>query len=112
MIEPWFDGSLYGWIPGTVLGVVGGLTGGLIGTLASRGRARRFVLSLWGLMLGSSLVQLIVGLYALYCGQPYGIWYALLLPGVLGTVIFGLNLLVILKLYREAEERRLIARDL
>jgi hypothetical protein len=112
MTEPWFDGNLYGWIPGTVLGVVGGLLGALSGTLAPRGKARRIVLSFWWLMLSVSFVSLVVGLYALYYGQPYGVWYGILLPGLLGSGLFSLLLPVILKRYREAEQRKLISRDL
>lgn len=51
MTEPWFDGNIYGWIFGAVLGVVGGLLGAVGGTLATRGKAKRVVLSFWWLML-------------------------------------------------------------
>jgi uncharacterized membrane protein len=112
MTETWFDGNLYGWIFGTVLGVVGGLLGAAGGTLAPRGKAKGVVLLCWWLMLSVSFVLLLVGLYALYCGQPYGVWYGMLLPGLLGIVIFGLLLPVILKRYREAEQRKLTAQDL
>jgi uncharacterized membrane protein len=112
MTEPWFNPNFYAWIPGTMLGIAGGLLGGLSGWLASRGRARRIVLWLHGLIIIMSAGLLMVGLYALYVGQPYGVWYGLLWPGVIGTILFSLFLPLTLKRYREAEERRLIARDL
>ena len=49
---------------------------------------------------------------ALANGQPWGVWYGLLLPGAIGTAIVGANSMVILKRYREVEERRLAAKDL
>jgi len=112
MTEPWFDPNLYAWIPGTVLGVTGGILGSLGGMLAPRGRARGLVLGLYGLVLCVTAVLLVAGLFALYAGQPYGVWYGLMLPGLLGTVLFGMLLPVILKRYREAEERRLTAHDI
>jgi hypothetical protein len=45
-------------------------------------------------------------------GQPWGVWYGLLLPGAIGTLVLGANSLVILKTYRQVEERRLAAKDL
>ena len=112
MTDPWFDPRLYAWIPGTVLGVVGGILGSLGGMLAPRGKARMLVLGLYGTVLCATVLLLIVGLFALYLGQPYGVWYGLLLPGVIGTAVFGALLPVICKRYREAEERRLAAQDL
>ena len=112
MTEPWFDPNLYAWIPGTALGVTGGILGSLGGMLAPRGRARGLVLGLYGLVLCVTIVLLAAGLFALYAGQPYGVWYGLMLPGLLGTVVFGTLLPVILKRYREAEERRLTAHDI
>jgi hypothetical protein len=112
MTEPWFDPNLYAWIPGTALGVTGGILGSLGGMLAPRGRARGLVLGLYALVMCATAVLLAVGLFALYAGQPYGVWYGLMLPGLLGTVVFGTLLPVILKRYREAEERRLTAHDI
>jgi hypothetical protein len=112
MTEPWFDPRLYAWIPGTVLGVVGGILGSLSGTLAPRGKARALVLGLFSLVLCATVLLLIAGLFAFFAGQPYGVWYGLLLPGFLGTVVFGVLVPVILKRYREAEERRLTAHDI
>jgi biotin transporter BioY len=111
MIAPWFDPSRYAWIPGTALGLVAGLMGALVGWLAPRGRARNFVLRTWFTMLAVSVALLMVGIVALAAGQPWGVWYALLLPGAVGTVVVGVNSLVILKRYRQAEQRLLAAKD-
>lgn len=59
-----------------------------------------------------SAILLIAGTVALIQGQPYGVWYGLGLPGFLGIAIFGALLPVLLKRYRGAEERRLVAQDI
>jgi hypothetical protein len=111
MIQPWFDPNQYAWIPGTVFGVLGGLMGGLVGWLAPSGRARKLVLSSWFTFLGLAVVLLAVGLVALLSGQPYGVWFGLLFPGADGTIVIGALSLVVLKRYREAEARRMAAKD-
>ena len=55
---------------------------------------------------------LIAGGVALISKQPYGIWYGLGFPGLLGLVIFGSLTPVIFKRYREAELRKSMAKDL
>ncbi len=112
MTQPWFDAVHYSWIPGTVYGVVTGLLGGVVGWLASRGRARRFVITTWRVLWCTALVFVAVGLCALLKGQPFGIWYGFLLPGGIGVSVVGGNFFTIAKRYREMEQRRLAARDL
>ncbi len=112
MTEPWFNPNLYAWIPGTVYGITAGLMGGLVGWLAPRGRARNFILRAWFALWAIAVALLVAGLVALASGQPWGVWYGLLLPGAIGTLVVGANSLVILKRYREVEERRVAAKDL
>ena len=112
MMEPWFDPHLYAWIPGTAYGVAAGLMGALVGWLVPRGRARSFVLRAWFTLWAVAVALLIAGLIALAEDQPWGVWYALLLPGAIGTLVVGANSLVILKTYQQVEQRRLAAKDL
>ena len=112
MTEQWFDANLYAWIPGAFLGVAGGILGSLGGTLALRGKAKRLVIGLYGSAIFVSAILLIAGVVALIQRQPYGVWYGLGLPGLLGIIVLGALLPVLLKRYREAEERRLMAQDL
>ncbi|MBK9114436.1 MAG: hypothetical protein IPM22_02015 [Betaproteobacteria bacterium] len=111
MAVPWFDPNLYAFIPGTLLGVVGGTMGALAGTLAPRGRARAFVVGAFAAMLALCAVMLVAAVVALAAGQPYGVWYGLGLPGLIGIVVFGALLPVVLARYREAETRRMGAAD-
>lgn len=111
MSDPWFNPNLYAWIPGTMLGVVGGVLGSLAGTLAPAGKARRLVIgAFWG-VLGLSAVLLAISVAAFISGQPYGVWYGLGLPGVIGLIVFGPLLPTVYLRYRQAEERRMAAKD-
>jgi len=112
MIESWFDPNHYAWIPGTAYGVAAGLMGGLTGWLLPRGRARNFILWAWFTLGAVAVALLALGIVALATRQPRDVWYGLLLPGVIGTLVVGANWWVILRRYREVEERRLAAKDL
>src|SRR5215471_2522872 len=86
MIEQWFDPNHYAWIPGTAYGLVAGIMGGLVSWLVPRGRARNFVLRAWFTIWAVAVTLLIVGIVALVNGQPWGVWYGLILPGAIGTL--------------------------
>ena len=106
----WWDARTAGWIAG-IGGTVIGLLGGLIGILASLGRARAFVLTLAAglVVLGAGLV--LSGLTALVLGQPYAVYYPLLLGGVILTLVMGLNLPGLRRRYEQIELRRMAAMD-
>lgn len=112
MSEPWFNPNLYGWIPGTLLGVLGGSWGAMVGALAPRGKARGLVLGSLAVLLLASAACLVAGLVALVGRQPYGVWYGLLLAGVMGVVVLGSLSPVAFNAYRQAEARKVEAQDL
>lgn len=112
MNQPWFDPATFGWIPGTVYGTSLGLLGGLAGTLAGRGKARVLVTGLLAIFWLLAIVMLVLGLVAWITGQPYGVWYALMLPGFLGNVLMPVMWMVTRASYRQAEHRRIEASDL
>jgi len=112
MVEPWFDPNRYAWIPGTVYGLAAGYMGAMVGFLVPKGRGRGFILKAWYTLWAVALALLAVGVAAIVAGQPWGVWFALLLPGVVGTLVIGANTFVILKSYHVVEQRRLAAKDL
>jgi hypothetical protein len=113
MNELWFDPGLYAWIPGTLLGIIGGGVGGpLIGIFASRGKFKSLVLGFYSVVMGACAILFSFGISAYCVGQPYGVWYGLGFPGLLGLIIFGFLLPVVLNQYKQAELRKSIATDL
>ncbi|HEV3257176.1 MAG TPA: hypothetical protein VG013_09875 [Gemmataceae bacterium] len=111
MNEPWFD-PMYAWLPGTLLGVIAGSLGGLAGWLGPKGKAKALVLGGFWVLFGVSAVMLVAGLAGYFSGQPYGVWYGLGLAGLIGVLVLGLNAPQLFRWYRQAEERRMSARDL
>ena len=112
MNNAWFNPNLYGWIPGTFIGVMAGLEGALIGVLASRGKAKKFILAFHFSIIGISLLLLISGIIALISKQPYGVWYGLSLAGMLGTIILGSLTPVVLRKFKDAEMRKTMSQDI
>ncbi len=86
----WWNGRAAGWIGG-ILGTVLGLLGAAIGLCAGRGIARGFVLGALQSVAVLGFVLLAWGAAALALGQPYAVYYPLLLVGALCAVL-GLSL--------------------
>jgi hypothetical protein len=99
--------SLIGGIGGSVIGCFGAL----LGLLASRGKARTFVLTTMKIFIALGILLTIAGFAAVVSGQPYAVWYALLLPGVILTLVFSLTLPSIQRRYDELEIRRMTSVD-
>jgi hypothetical protein len=106
-----------GW-SGRTAGIVGGVGGVLIGCLgaliewlAVRGKAQRFVVNAVRVLIGVGVASALGGLAAVVLRQPYAVWYALLLIGVLLVVIFPFRLRRYQDRYREFELRRMASMD-
>jgi hypothetical protein len=106
----WWTDQTAGWIGG-IGGVIVGLLGALIGVLAGLGKARRFVIAITTTLIGAGVVSLVVGLIALALGQPYAVYYTLLLGGIILTGVCGGNLPGLLRRYQQAELRKMAAMD-
>lgn len=108
--KPWWDDRSAGLIGG-IGGSIVGCLGGLIGALAGMGVARRIVL---GLATGTLLFGvgcLVAGGVALGMSQPYGVYYPLLLGGVICTGVMGGLLPSLRRRYEQIELRRMAAMD-
>jgi hypothetical protein len=88
-----------------------GTLGGYLEWSASRGRARRFVLGSARALIFIGVSATVIGLVAVALRQPYGVWYILLLVGVLCALIFPFRLRRYEAQYRELELRRMTALD-
>ena len=106
----WWSSTTSGWLGGALGGAVG-LLGAGIGTLSSLGRGRRVAIA--GLLaLGvAGLLLLVAGGVALVLGQPYEVWYPLLLIGVLDPVIAFSLLPGVRRRFEALELRRMSAMD-
>jgi hypothetical protein len=99
--------GLIGGIGGSVIGCFGAL----LGLLASKGKTRNFVLTTMKIFIALGILLTIAGFVAVVSNQPYAVWYALLLPGVILTLVFSLNLPSIQRRYDELEIRRMTSVD-
>lgn len=111
-VVPWFDtrtAILYGSIGGGACGVLGGVVGTLAGTLAPRGKGRGLVLGLMYLGLAFGIANLVLGLVAVTQHQPYAIWYPFVLLGSILTLVLGLLLPMVKRVYTQVELRKIEA---
>jgi hypothetical protein len=106
----WWSERTAGLVGGTI-GCVLGLIGAVVGTLAGIGAARRVVVGLCVSVIFVGGLSLLAGGAALAMGQPWFVYYPLLLGGVIGVAICGLNLPAIRKRYDALELRRMAAMD-
>jgi hypothetical protein len=105
----WSDrqAGLLGAIVGSALGILGSL----IGWLGSAGRARGFVLNTLKTIAWLGVTGLVVGTVALLSGQPYPVYYPLLLSGGISAAL-GFSLPRSLnRRYEDLELRRMQALD-
>ena len=110
--QPWFDNAgLVGGILGGGVGTMGAIYGTTLGVLVPRGKGKLFVFALHWTFLTIGVTLLAAGLAALIAGQPYEVWYVLILPGALLTVLMGIFTPIMRQLFRQAEHRRLEAEE-
>ena len=107
----WWSDQSAGWIGGFG-GAFLGCFASFIGWLAARGRAPGFVLGSLKVLIVFGAAATVAGLTAAAIGQPYGVWYPLLLMGVLSVVIFPLQLRSFRQRFHEMELRRMSSLDL
>lgn len=113
MNEPWINNpGMVGGILGAMIGILGALVGTLAGIFIPKGKAKKLVLGVNTFALAVGLISLVVGIIAIFSGQPFWIWYGFGLCGLLGTFIFGPLFFVFRHEYRKAELRKLMSEDL
>ena len=110
----WFDartGHFYGGWAGAFWGCFAGLIGILAGILAPRGKGRRLVLGMITFVGLAGVIHLVIGVLALCLGQPYHVWYPLILLGVIFVPLSPYIFFMIRKQYEQTELRKLQALD-
>lgn len=109
---PWFSAhtaNLIGGWGGATVGVLGAIVGSTVGTMAPKGQGRGFVLGLMGFCIVLGAIVFGTGITAVSLGQPYAIWYPLVMLGALPAGIMGALFPMVRRRYAEAEQRRLDA---
>ena len=112
---PWFSdrtGIMIGAFGGAGVGLLGGAIGVAGSLLVPKGKGRGFVLGMLMTGMICGIICLLVGITALILGQPYAIWYPLVMLGAVPAAVMGGLLPAIRKRYAEAEQRRMDADDL
>jgi hypothetical protein len=106
------------WIGNRTAGLLGafgggliGLWGALIGVLASRGKARRFVLASANALFVIGISSLVGGVAALATAQPYALYYPLLLIGIVLVAVFGKMRGSLSARYEQLELKRMQSMD-
>ena len=108
MIEPWFSQELAPWL--SLLSLFSLLS--YCNVWAQKGRNKELVLTLYKGSVALGVLLVLAGGMALLNGQPYWVWFSLLLAGGLlgGIMMWGTYQMI--KVYEEAELRKTIASDL
>jgi len=112
-MEPWFDPQMagkLGGIIGTSFGLIGALIGCTSNTLVQKGW-RKPMYAIFTVAIISGLIMLITGAIAFFTQQPYHVWYAFLLPGILCTCLFLFLLITIRKRFTNQELHKLNIAD-
>jgi hypothetical protein len=107
----WWSGptaGMFGGIGGTLLG----LLGAVIGVLTGVGKGKPVVLTLSAIMAAAGGLVMIGGLAAVLSGQPYHVFYPLLLLGGMMTVGGTISLFVAPGRFRDHELQRMRTLDL
>lgn len=107
----WWGDRFAGWLGG-IVGLTAGALGAVIGWLVSTGRARRLALGLLRALMLAGGVALVTGVAALVRGQPYAVYYPLLLFGGICAVVAAAVFRTARRRYEEIELRKITTMDL
>lgn len=106
----WWSDRAAGWIGG-IGGSVLGCLGSILAVLAAKGRCRGFVVWTSLALIVMGIMAFVVGVAAVVIGQPYAVWFPLLLIGFLLLSILPFRLRQYQKGYEDLEMRRMAAMD-
>jgi len=106
----WWPERTTGLIGG-ILGAALGCLGGLLTWLASRGKARGFVLAASKVIVLAGVVSIVFGVVAIAQSQPWHVSFVLLLLGILCAAVLGCRVRTYRRQYEEQEMRRMAAVD-
>lgn len=88
MESPWFNPKLAWLVPFFFCGIIGGTYGTFVGILYGKDKYRSFMSRLSLLLTLMSVWLLLIGIVALICKQPLGIWLSFCISGLVGYFCF------------------------
>lgn len=112
---PWWTGQQGAWVGalgGSSVGLLGAILGPAMGVLVPKGKGRSIILPalLISVILGACIEG--IGLFAVIQGQPYHVWYPLVLIGGIAFMVMLPLFFLARSRYRAAEINRMQAQDL
>jgi hypothetical protein len=106
----WWSNRAAGWIGG-IGGSVLGCLGSILAVLAAKGRCRGLVIWTLFALIGIGILVAVAGVAAVVIGQPYTVWFPLVLIGVLLLTILPFRLRQYQRGYEDLEMRRMASMD-
>ena len=106
----WLGPNVTTWI-GALGGCLVGVWGGFVGYLVPRGKARGFVIGSANLLVVAGVVVFFAGLYAIVSGQPYAVYYPLLMFGAILVFVVGWLRVGLPRRYEAAELKKMQVMD-
>ena len=110
-MEPWLNTTTCG-LAGGIFGMIIGLHGALSGIFAPKGLYKSYVLGSLKFLLAGSAILLCAGITGYFVGQPYDVWYFLILSGLIGCISIFVALKCVTTTYRNIELRKIEAQNL
>lgn len=99
--------GIVGGIAGSALGLFGALTG----VLGGQGKALGFLVKAWQTLFVLGIASLIIGVAAVIMGQPYAVYYPLLLMGFLISILSPMCVSIMRQRKAQSEIRQMDAQD-
>ncbi len=114
-MDAWFDertAGILGGVIGGLIGIWGGVVvGGMSWWYIQKG-LKKLAYSLWGVTVSAGLILLLIGLAALWLGQPRHVWWLFLLGGAITLAVFGWMIFVFRARFAQRERQMLETHDL
>lgn len=110
----WTDqtAAYIGAFGGSGVGILGAILGTLSGVVVPKGKCKSLVYSLFGIVVALGIATLITGIVAVVLGQPYAVWYPLVLLGFIPTVVLASIFPAVRMRYAQADQRKLDAQEI
>ncbi len=115
VIVEWWSPQMAGLLGGVLgggAGICGAVGGTLMGVLLPKGKCKGLVIGMMATMFLLGVCALTAGLGGLISGQPFHVWYPLVLVGFILSTVCGTLTFVARAGYKRIEKRKLEAEEM